>query len=67
MNKKKQVIFGFGDGRVVPVESWCPFVVTEAVSDRPIWWHYLTVTIPDKINYTNGAFMLIDGGNNNEE
>ncbi|XP_048760078.1 autocrine proliferation repressor protein A-like isoform X1 [Ostrea edulis] len=39
---------------------------TEAETDRPIWWHYLTVTIPDKINYTNAAFMLIDGGKNTE-
>lgn len=40
---------------------------TEAETDSPIWWHYLTVTIPDKINYTQAAFMLIDGGSNTEE
>ncbi|XP_061192028.1 autocrine proliferation repressor protein A-like [Saccostrea echinata] len=39
---------------------------TEAVTDQPVWWHYLTVTIPDKINYTQAAFMLIDGGSNTE-
>jgi PhoPQ-activated pathogenicity-related protein len=39
---------------------------TDAETDHAIWWHYLTVTIPDKINYTNAAFMLIDGGSNTE-
>ncbi|KAK3090862.1 hypothetical protein FSP39_015299 [Pinctada imbricata] len=38
----------------------------ELISNRPIWWHYLTVTIPDKINYTDSASMFIDGGSNDD-
>ena len=38
--------------------------VTEATMDRPIWWHYLTITVPDVIKYKE-AILFIDGGSNN--
>ena len=53
---------------VVPIE-----IVTEnaeefvaRISDlqsQPVWWHYLTITIPHKID-TDSAFFVIRGGNN---
>ncbi|KAK3579247.1 hypothetical protein CHS0354_033324 [Potamilus streckersoni] len=37
----------------------------ERFVDRPIWWHYLTVTIPDKMVF-DSAYLLIDGGSNSD-
>ena len=35
-------------------------------TDRSVWWHYLIVHIPDEFDpdIGNNAFMLIDGGSN---
>ena len=33
----------------------------ETVTTNPIWWHFLCVTIPDKIIRSDAAFLLIDG------
>ncbi|ESO89129.1 hypothetical protein LOTGIDRAFT_154212 [Lottia gigantea] len=38
--------------------------LTAEISTQPIWWHYLTVTIPHKIRYPDAAFMFIEGGSN---
>jgi PhoPQ-activated pathogenicity-related protein len=38
----------------------------ETVSSQPIWWHYLCVTVPDVITKPDAAFLLIDGGLNND-
>ncbi|XP_078610552.1 autocrine proliferation repressor protein A-like isoform X1 [Branchiostoma floridae x Branchiostoma japonicum] len=40
--------------------------LTEDDVDRSIWWHFLTVTIPDNMSHPDAAFMYIDGGFNNE-
>eukprot|EP00058_Branchiostoma_floridae_P004655 XP_002590143.1 hypothetical protein BRAFLDRAFT_90877 [Branchiostoma floridae] len=32
--------------------------------DRPIWWHFLTVTIPDNMSHPEAAFLYIDDGDN---
>jgi hypothetical protein len=40
--------------------------IPAAVSDRPVWWHYLSITVPDVIKYPN-AVLFIDGGSNNDE
>ncbi|CAF3515250.1 unnamed protein product [Adineta steineri] len=37
----------------------------EKFSSRPIWWHYLCISVPHKLTRPNNAFMLIDGGSNN--
>ncbi|XP_041364664.1 autocrine proliferation repressor protein A-like [Gigantopelta aegis] len=37
---------------------------TEAVSSQPIWWHYLSMTVPDKLKFPNDGFLFIDGGGN---
>ncbi|CAF1644495.1 unnamed protein product [Adineta ricciae] len=37
----------------------------EKFSSRPIWWHYLCISVPHKLTRPNTAFMLIDGGSNN--
>jgi PhoPQ-activated pathogenicity-related protein len=36
---------------------------TEAEVDRPIWKHWLTISVPDKIAHPT-AMLFIDGGNN---
>nr|KAG5691328.1 hypothetical protein BaRGS_014027 [Batillaria attramentaria] len=36
-----------------------------AVLDRPVWWHYLSVTVPDVIKY-KAAVLFIDGGSNHD-
>ena len=33
---------------------------------NPIWWHYLVITIPDKITRPDAGLVLIDGGSNND-
>ena len=42
------------------------FSVLETFSTRPIWWHYLCITVPYVIKRPNAAFMLIDGGTNRD-
>jgi len=37
----------------------------ETFSNRPIWWHYLCISVPHKLTRPDAAFMLIDGGSNN--
>ncbi len=36
---------------------------TEAEVDRPIWKHWLTISVPVKVDYPT-AFLFIDGGSN---
>lgn len=36
----------------------------ETIVKNPIWWHIVTISIPDKITRPDGAFMLINGGGN---
>ncbi|CAF3414533.1 unnamed protein product [Rotaria sp. Silwood1] len=38
----------------------------ETFSDRPIWWHYLCISVPNKLTRPNAAFMLIDGGSSKD-
>jgi PhoPQ-activated pathogenicity-related protein len=40
-------------------QTWKPPVEP----DRTIWKHWLTIVVPDKVNYTTG-FLYITGGNN---
>ena len=37
----------------------------ETYVTNPIWWHYLVVTIPDKITRPDAGLVLIDGGSQN--
>lgn len=39
---------------------------SDAVSDRSVWWHYLTITIPHKITHIDSAFLFIDGDSNTD-
>lgn len=34
------------------------------LQSQPVWWHYLSVTVPDKLDLNNAGFLLIDGGSN---
>ncbi|CAF1051330.1 unnamed protein product [Rotaria magnacalcarata] len=38
----------------------------ESFSTRSIWWHFLCITVPNNLTRPNSAFMLIDGGSNND-
>src|SRR5580658_6063881 len=40
-------------------QTWKPPVEP----DRTVWKHWLTIIVPDKVNYTTG-FLYITGGNN---
>jgi len=36
----------------------------DTLSDRPIWWHYVTVHVPDTNNFPDSAFLFISSGAN---
>ncbi|KAJ8037101.1 Autocrine proliferation repressor protein A [Holothuria leucospilota] len=38
--------------------------MTENVTSQHIWWHYMIITIPDKIKYENVGFLYVTGGSN---
>ncbi|KAL4239703.1 hypothetical protein ACF0H5_000507 [Mactra antiquata] len=40
-------------------QTWKP-----DLQSQPVWWHYLSVTVPDKIDLQNAGFLFIDGGSN---
>ncbi|XP_064605796.1 autocrine proliferation repressor protein A-like [Liolophura sinensis] len=40
---------------------------SDDVVTHPIWWHYLSVTIPDEVELKNTAFLFIDGGSNHDK
>lgn len=40
--------------------------LTEAEVDRPIWWHWLVIVRPDKVD-THKGLLIIGGGNNDGE
>ncbi|KAH3871994.1 hypothetical protein DPMN_035209 [Dreissena polymorpha] len=42
-------------------QTWKP-----DLQSQPVWWHYLSVTVPDKILIKGAGFMLIDGGSNHD-
>lgn len=35
--------------------------------DRTLWWHYLTVVIPDNIVYPDVGCLYVTGGSNRDE
>jgi PhoPQ-activated pathogenicity-related protein len=37
---------------------------TAEYSTRPIWWHYVCVTIPDKIDFPDAGLLVIESGYN---
>jgi PhoPQ-activated pathogenicity-related protein len=37
-------------------------IIIETVTVKPIWWHYLAITIPDRITRPDAGFLLIEGG-----
>ena len=38
----------------------------ETFTTNPIWWHYLCITVPDKITRPDTGFIFIDGGSNKD-
>jgi PhoPQ-activated pathogenicity-related protein len=38
----------------------------ETIVKNPIWWHYLCITIPDKLTRLDAGLLLIDGGSNGD-
>ena len=41
--------------------------LTEEFSDKPIWWHYLTIIVPDKVLVSDTAFVWVDQGSNHDD
>ncbi|KAI8796905.1 autocrine proliferation repressor protein A [Biomphalaria glabrata] len=41
--------------------------MTEAETSKPLWWHFVSVIIPNTLNYTETAFLYIDGGDNDNK
>ena len=39
--------------------------LTTAEVDKPIWWHWITIVVPDELKSPT-AFLYIGGGNNND-
>ena len=39
------------------------FLVADIVS-QSVWWHFLVINIPDKIEFSDSAFIYITGGDN---
>lgn len=42
-------------------QTWKP-----DLQSQPVWWHYLSVTVPDKLDLNNAGFLFIDGGSNHD-
>lgn len=40
------------------------FIVPGYVINHTLWWHFLTVIVPDNITYTDVACMMVDAGDN---
>lgn len=40
-------------------QTWKP-----DLQSQPVWWHYLSVTVPDKLDLGKAGFLFIDGGHN---
>ena len=36
------------------------------MSSRSIWWHYLVVTVPDKVEYPEHSLLYITAGYNTD-
>uniref|UniRef100_A0A2C9KY60 Uncharacterized protein n=1 Tax=Biomphalaria glabrata TaxID=6526 RepID=A0A2C9KY60_BIOGL len=41
--------------------------MTEAETSKPLWWHFVSVIIPNTLNYTETVFLYIDGGDNDNK
>ncbi|KAH9499584.1 hypothetical protein Btru_074198 [Bulinus truncatus] len=41
--------------------------LTEKVTKKPIWWHYLTIIVPRNLVYNDTGFMWIDQGHNTDK
>ncbi|XP_059147517.1 autocrine proliferation repressor protein A-like [Physella acuta] len=41
--------------------------LTEAVTTKPIWWHYVSVIVPLSLKFKDTAFLFIDGGDNTDK
>lgn len=39
-------------------------LVAANIVSQSVWWHFLVINIPDKIEFTDSAFIYITGGDN---
>lgn len=39
----------------------------ETVLNKPIWWHYLVINVPDQVVIKDAAFLFISSGNTDNE
>jgi len=42
------------------------FLFLASFSSRPIWWHYMFITVPKIIKRPNNGFLLIGGAHNTD-
>lgn len=42
------------------------FLCIDSVSSRSVWWHYLVVTVPDKVEYPEHSLLYITAGYNTD-
>jgi len=57
------------DGRNVWIRNYSVqffLFFVETFSTRPIWWHYLSIVVPNKITRPNSGLLFIDGGTNDQ-
>ena len=38
----------------------------ESYVKNPVWWHYVVLTVPDKITRPKAGIVIIDGGKNDD-
>ena len=51
---------------ILKFESLMQSSYIESVSSRSIWWHYLVVTVPDKVEYPDHSLLYITDGYNTD-
>lgn len=51
-----------GRSSIILSESF--IIVAADIVSQSVWWHFLVINIPDKIEFTDSAFIYITGGDN---
>jgi len=70
---KKEAVFGWRFVKTIPGQGYQTHVLEMTSQtwrgpgevDRPVWKHWMTLVVPDKV-VSDKAFLYIDGGSNND-
>jgi PhoPQ-activated pathogenicity-related protein len=41
--------------------------MNESWVQNPVWWHFVSITVPDKLTRPDAAMLVIDGGGMGDE